>query len=228
MTGERKGRDRSCPQRPAAVESPQPRSAFEDDERTLRRVVAGAKAGDRDAMRELYVRLAPGVRAYVSRIVADRDDADDVTQQIFAKLLTELWRYQPREAPFRAWVLRVARNVAIDHIRRSRAVPCEHVHASHARTDDIGPDRRASLREALSSLTEGQRDVLVLRHLVGLTPEEIAARLGRTVRSVHCLHHRGRAAACVALHELGSAPATVQRLLPAAWDEQPPLEAMSA
>jgi RNA polymerase sigma-70 factor (ECF subfamily) len=179
-------------------------------------------------MRELYVLYAPGVHAYVSRIVLDRDDADDVTQQIFAKLLTELWRYQPREAPFRAWVLRVARNVAIDHLRRARAVPCEEVRSRHDRFDDIGHERRASLREALSSLTTGQRDVLVLRHLVGLTPEEIATRLGRSVRSVHCLHHRGRAAARTALYELGSAPATVERLLPPAWDGDSELEAMPA
>jgi len=57
--------------------------------------------------------------------------------------------------------------------------------------------------------------VLVLRHVVGLTPEEIATRLGRSLRAVHCLHQRGRAAACTALDELGSAPATVGRTVPA-------------
>jgi DNA-directed RNA polymerase specialized sigma24 family protein len=56
--------------------------------------------------------------------------------------------------------------------------------------------------------------VLVLRHVVGLTPEEIAACLGRSLRSVYCLHHRGRAAACSALDELGFAPATVDRAVP--------------
>jgi RNA polymerase sigma-70 factor, ECF subfamily len=207
------------------------------DERFVRGLVARAKAGDGDAMRELYVRLAPGVHAYVLRIVVNRDDADDVTQQVFAKLLTELGRYEPREAPFRAWVLRVARNVAIDHLRGARAVPCEEVRSRNARTDEVARERTASLREALASLTAGQRDVLVLRHLVGLTPEEIAARLGRSVRSVHCLHHRGRAAACDALGALGSAPATLQRrpatvkrLLPAVWDQgaELELEAMSA
>jgi RNA polymerase sigma-70 factor (ECF subfamily) len=204
-------------------------SAEQDSaERVIRRLVARAKAGDDDAMRELYVRLAPGVHAYVARIVVDRDDADDVTQQVFAKLLTELWRYQPREAPFRAWLLRIARNVAIDHLRRVHAVPSEAVSATADRVDESGPERRASLREALSALTPGQRDVLVLRHLVGLTPEEIAVRLGRSVRAVHCLHHRGRAAACIALHELGSAPATGRPLLPPAWERPRELEAMSA
>jgi RNA polymerase sigma-70 factor (ECF subfamily) len=211
-----------------AASQPRQDSTEESAERIVRRLVAQAKAGDNDAMRELYVRLAPGVQAYVMRIVVDRDDAEDVTQQIFAKLLTELWRYQPREAPFRAWVLRVARNVAIDHLRRAHAVPSETVLARAGLVDESGPERRASLREALSTLTPGQRDVLVLRHLVGLTPEEIAVRLGRTVRAVHCLHHRGRAAACVALHDLGSAPATARSLLPRAWDRSDELEAVSA
>ena len=179
------------------------------DERAVRRLVGDAKEGDRDAMRRLYLRFAPHVHAYVQRIVSNRDDADDVTQQIFAKLLTELWRYEPSEAPFGAWMLRVSRNVAIDHMRRIRAVPLDAVSDGVEHADDASLECRASLREALGSLTAGQRDVLVLRHVVGLSPEEIAACLGRSLRSVHCLHHRGRAAACSALDELGFAPFTL-------------------
>jgi RNA polymerase sigma-70 factor, ECF subfamily len=179
------------------------------DERIVRRLVCDAKAGDRDAMRQLYIRFAPHVHAHVARVVANRDDADDVTQQTFAKLLTELRRYEPGQAPFRAWVLRVSHNVAIDHLRRSRAVPLDAVPDDVERVDDARLECRASVREALASLTAGQRDVLVLRHVVGLTPEEIASCLGRSLRSVHCLDHRGRAAACTALGELGFAPFTV-------------------
>jgi RNA polymerase sigma-70 factor, ECF subfamily len=185
------------------------------EELAVRRLVQRAKAGDHDAMRQLYVRFAPHVHDYVKRIVVNPDDADDLTQQIFAKLLTELWRYEPGEAPFRAWILRVAHNAAIDHVRRTRAFPCEEIRTIHEHVDEPPLERRASLREALASLTAGQRDVLVLRHVGGFTPEEIATRLGRSVRSVHCLHQRGRAAACRALDELGSAPATVGRRAPA-------------
>jgi RNA polymerase sigma-70 factor, ECF subfamily len=185
------------------------------EELAVRRLVQRAKAGDHDAMRQLYVRFAPHVHDYVKRIVVNPDDADDLTQQIFAKLLTQLSRYEPGEAPFRAWILRVSHNAAIDHVRRTRAFPCEEIRTIHEHADEPPLERRASLREALASLTAGQRDVLVLRHVVGFTPEEIATRLGRSVRSVHCLHQRGRAAACTALDELGSAPATVGRPVPA-------------
>jgi RNA polymerase sigma-70 factor, ECF subfamily len=185
------------------------------EEIAVRRLVQRAKAGDHDAMRQLYLRFAPHVHDYVKRIVVNPDDADDLTQQIFAELLTELWRYEPGEAPFRAWILRVSHNAAIDHVRRTRAVPCEEIWTQDEHADEPPLERRASLREALASLTAGQRDVLVLRHVVGLTPEEIATRLGRSLRAVHCLHQRGRAAACTALDELGSAPATVGRTVPA-------------
>jgi len=107
------------------------------------------------------------------------------------------------------------RRRAARHGRRARAFPCEEIRTIHGHADEPPLERRASLREALASLTAGQRDVLVLRHVVGFTPEEIATRLGRSLRSVHCLHHRGRAAACTALDELGSAPATVGRPGPA-------------
>lgn len=168
-------------------------------------------------MHALYLYFAPTVRAYVARIVPTDHDADDVTQHTFAKLMTELARYEPGAAPFRAWMLRVARNVAIDHCRQTRAIPCDEVHDVGARVDDIAVERRVSLRQALSSLTAGQRDVLVLRHVVGLTPEEIADRLGRSLRSVYCLHNRGRAAACTALSELESAPATASPRVAARW-----------
>jgi RNA polymerase sigma-70 factor (ECF subfamily) len=175
----------------------------------VKRLVGAAQAGDRDAMRALYVRFSGGVHVYVGRIVPQRD-AEDVTQQVFAKLLTELDRYRPGEAPFAAWVLRVARNLAIDHVRRSRLVPCEEVRGADDVADEAARDCADSLREALAGLTADQRNVLLLRHLVGLSPTEIAEHLGRTVRSVHCLHHRGRSAARTALHDLGAGPATVR------------------
>jgi RNA polymerase sigma-70 factor (ECF subfamily) len=194
------------------------------DEQDVRRLVRAAQRGDRDAMQALYVRYAPGVQVYVARIVP-RQDAEDVTQEVFAKLLTELPRYRPGDAPFSAWILRVARNLAIDHLRRNRLVPCDEVRSRDTLADDSGHERAASLRLVLGNLTRGQRHVLVLSHLVGLTPLEIAEHLGLSVRSVHCLQHRGRCAARVALDDLGAAPATTRPLTRRAWPAVAQLEA---
>jgi RNA polymerase sigma-70 factor (ECF subfamily) len=186
--------------------------------------VRAAQRGDGDAMRGLYVRYATDVRMYVSRIVP-RQDAEDVAQEVFAKLLTELSRYRPGDAPFSAWVLRVARNQAIDHLRRNRLVPCDDVRAEGPPADESARDRAASLWAVLATLTPGQRTVLVLSHLVGLTPVEIASRMGLSVRSVHCLQHRGRCAARIALGDLGAAPATARAPAPSPWPAVAPLEA---
>jgi RNA polymerase sigma-70 factor (ECF subfamily) len=194
----------------------------------VRRIVLAARAGDADAMRDLYERHSARVHSYVLKILGDEHDADDVTQQVFAKLLTELDRYRPGEARFMAWILRVAHNAAIDHLRRTRAVPCEHPYEPDACHDVTAENARRSLRAALASLPPAQRDVLLLTHVVGLSPAEIAARLGRSVRSVHGLHYRGRAAAQLALHELGSAPATVTTLTPRRWRSRAPIHAFSA
>jgi RNA polymerase sigma-70 factor (ECF subfamily) len=180
------------------------------EEGRTRRVVGAARAGDREAMGELYALHAPAVHAHVLRVVRDVDDADDVTQQVFAKLLTGLDRYRPGEAPFIVWVLRVARNAAIDHVRRSHHVTADDVDAVGARDDRGADELRASLRAALALVPQGQRDVLLLTHLVGLAPHEIAAMLGCTVRAVHGLHYRGRIAVRVTLTDLGSAPAVVR------------------
>ena len=172
--------------------------------------MADAQRGDRAAMQALYVRYRPAVLGDVQPIVREQHDAEDVCQQVFAKLLTELWRYEPGGSTFLGWLLRVARNTAIDHRRRRRwSIPVAVVRDPEALgADDVAVACRASLREALGTLPAGQRDVLLLRHLLGLTPPEIARRTGRSVGAVNGLHHRGRAAARVALHDLGAGPAT--------------------
>jgi RNA polymerase sigma-70 factor, ECF subfamily len=162
-------------------------------ERLVAAAVARAKDGDADALRYLYLRYADNVYGYVCSIVRDEYEAEDVTQHIFAKLMTSLARYEPRVVPFSAWILRVAHNAAIDHVRTRRPVPVEEVRPSDAADDgDGGRERFADLRLALAALPAEQRDVIVLRFLVGLSPGEIAERMGRSEDAVHGLQHRGR------------------------------------
>jgi RNA polymerase sigma-70 factor (ECF subfamily) len=186
----------------------------EDANRAVAAAVTRAKQGDREALRYLYVHYADHVYGYVASIVRDDHDAEDVTQHLFAKLMTALPKYEPRSVPFSAWILRVARNVAVDHMRQRRAIPCDEVRALETRPDDEDSARMRSLglRDALATLSEEQRQVVVMRHLVGLTPSEIADRLGRTEPSIHGLHHRGRGALQTALTEMECAPTTPSRI----------------
>jgi RNA polymerase sigma-70 factor (ECF subfamily) len=170
--------------------------------------VARAKEGDMSALHFLYVRFADDVCAYVRSIVRDPHAAEDVTQVVFAKLMKAILKYERRDVPFAAWIIRVARNVALDHIRASRQIPLAEVRTSDEGSEQVGFERALCLREALERLPADQREVLVLRHVAGLSPGEIADRLGKTEASIHGLHHRGRGALRAALRELDAAPVT--------------------
>jgi RNA polymerase sigma-70 factor (ECF subfamily) len=169
--------------------------------------VTNAKQGDDDAMRFLYLRYADNVYGYVCSIVRDEHEAEDVTQQIFAKLMTALQRYEPRSVPFSAWILRIAHNAAIDHMRARRAVPCEEVRSPELEDGDVSRERARDLQAALSKLPPEQRDVIVMRFVLGLSPKEIAERIGRSEDAVHGLQHRGRTTLRRELTALQSAPA---------------------
>ncbi len=175
-------------------------------EQLVGRAVDAAKAGDEDAIRFLYLRYADNVYGYVCSIVRDEHEAEDVTQLIFAKLLTSLAKYEPRLVPFSAWILRVAHNAAIDHVRGRRAVPFADVRCSETADHDLSWERGHDLRAALQTLPGEQRDVIVMRFILGLSPSEIAERIGRSQDAVHGLQHRGRRALRAELTRTHAAP----------------------
>jgi RNA polymerase sigma-70 factor, ECF subfamily len=177
--------------------------------RLVSRAVKRAQEGDREALGFLYARYADNVCGYVRSIVHDQHEAEDITQQVFAKLIHVIGKYEERDVPFFAWILRVSRNVAIDHIRRQRAIPVEEVRAiDEPSRDRADSEHMRDLREALESLPRDQREVVVLRHFAGLSPTEIAERTGRSEGSVHGLHHRGRRALTADLTSRGAMPST--------------------
>jgi RNA polymerase sigma-70 factor (ECF subfamily) len=158
----------------------------------LSAAVVRAREGDADAQRLLYLRYANGVYTFVCSIVRDEHAAEDITQTIFARLPARLQRYEPRAIPFGAWLVSVARNASIDYMRAQRAVPCEQVRDPETADLDVSRDRLQALRAALAVLPKDQREVLTLRFVVGLSPVEVAERLGRTELSINALQHRGR------------------------------------
>jgi RNA polymerase sigma-70 factor, ECF subfamily len=173
-----------------------------------RHAIAAAMRGEWDGIHYLYVRYADDVLGYVQSMVRDHHEAEDITQNVFAKLATAIERYEECAVPFAGWLMRVARNAALDHLRARRQIPVEEVRVSDPGDEGLEFEQRQCLKEALATLPEEQRKVLVLRHVLGLSPPEIAARLGKTESSVHGLHHRGRATLKAALIELEATPAS--------------------
>ena len=178
-----------------------------EDVRMVRMAVARGKEGDREAIRFLYVRYSHNIYGYVRSIVHDEHEAEDITQHVFAKLMTVLVKYDERGVPFFGWLLRLAHNAAIDHLRSRRATPAEEVFGA-----DAARRRRRHRPLAPACTTRSPRcptssaASCVLRHVVGLTPGEIASRLGRSESSIHGLHHRGRRALQAELASRDSAP----------------------
>jgi RNA polymerase sigma-70 factor (ECF subfamily) len=161
-------------------------------DREITNAIARAQAGDADAIRVLYLRYKDNVYGYVLSFVRDPHEAEDITQHVFLKLMSAIDKYQARDVPFTSWLLRVARNVALDHVRRRRTLVCDEVYDATHESDESGDDLRRSLEQALQTLPQEQRKVIMLRHIVGLAPGEIADRMGRTESSIHGLHHRAR------------------------------------
>lgn len=168
---------------------------FDADERPgeLSLAIARAGTGDENAIRYLYLRFSGNVYGYTRSIVADGHAAEDITQQVFARLITAISAYQPRAVPFSAWLLRIAHNMAIDHIREQRATPSEMDWLGSAEGTACG-ELSLEVRSALSALPDAQREVVVLRHVLGWSPAEIAKTIGKSEGAVHGLNHRGRRA----------------------------------
>jgi RNA polymerase sigma-70 factor, ECF subfamily len=169
---------------------------------------------DRVEVEAIYRRHSAAIYGYIRSIVLDPHEAEDLMQQVFIKLMTA----QPAVVgpDFAPWLLRVARNTAIDSLRRRRRTVLRDPHAWTPAGEAPDEEARRSLEDALRALSRGQRDVLLLRDIVGLTPREAARRLGKSDGAVHMLHHRARRSVCGTLMGWGSGPCTrkVGRLEP--------------
>jgi RNA polymerase sigma-70 factor (ECF subfamily) len=174
------------------------------------RAVARAKQGDHAAMRFLYLRYSGNVYGYARSIVRNDHDAEDVVQQVFTRMMTAIRSYEQRSVPFSAWVLRITHNMAIDFVRRRTPIVDEPERPVAEERPQFEPHHlRGVLHDALTDLPDVQREIIVLRHLGGYSPGEIAERLGRSENSVHGLHHRGRRTLQRALTQAGATPCTI-------------------
>src|SRR6201991_3056386 len=127
-----------------------------------------ARDGEDDALRLIYLLYADNVFGYVLAIVRDEHDAEDITSEVFSRLPRALTRYRSGATPFAAWLLRVARNAALDHLRAQRSVPLAEVHATGEAAEELASERLEGLRAALASLPEDQRQVMLMRLIAGL------------------------------------------------------------
>jgi RNA polymerase sigma-70 factor (ECF subfamily) len=165
-------------------------------------LVVAALEGDRDAIEALLRWVRPLVvrycRARVGRQQHTFTSADDVAQEVCLAVLTALPTYRDRGKPFLAFVYGIAAHKVADSRRsaaRNRSDPTDEVPDAPALTD--GPEQRAiqaelgeKMARLLTILPEKQREIVVLRVVVGLSAEETAATVGSTAGAVRVAQHR--------------------------------------
>jgi len=140
---------------------------------------------------DLYELHFERVYAYVARRVGDRDQAEDLTSEVFHRALANLPQFEWRGVPFAAWLLKIASNAIADRFKRSAQ---ERQFYSlddprEARSDDI--EHRAWLFRLVDRLPADQRRVIVARFAEQKSIREIASELGRTEGAVKQLQFRG-------------------------------------
>ena len=163
-------------------------SRQEADERLL------VEAAQRDPGRfgDLYEMHFERVYAFVTRRVADRSAAEDLTSEVFHKALANLSRYQWRGVPFSAWLYRIAANCVADRFKQdAREIPSSDDLPEGSTIPDIEEiDRRARLFQFVEKLPTDQRKVIIQRFVEQRSIREIAEQLKRSEGAVKQLQFR--------------------------------------
>ena len=184
-------------------------------ERTQDRLlVAGLQAGDQAAVRELAVRYGPRIQQLAMRHMKNREDAEEVTQDVLVKVHRKIHAFRG-DAALSSWIYRITFNTAMSRLRQNRAARAaaqerDRVEALLETGEQVRtlaepadwswmPDEhvmRAQLREALAAavaeLPEIYRAPVVLRDIEGLTTEEASSRLKVKDQTLKSRLHRGR------------------------------------
>ncbi|MGB0435724.1 MAG: sigma-70 family RNA polymerase sigma factor [Mycobacterium sp.] len=168
-------------------------------------VVADAVNGDRGALREVLETIRPIIVRYCRARVGATErsglSADDVAQEVCLAAITALPRYKDQGRPFLAFVYGIAAHKVADAHRanaRNKSDPMDVVperssHESGPEQLAIDSEQSARMKELLQILPEKQREILVLRVVVGMSAEETAEAVGSTAGAVRVAQHRALA-----------------------------------
>ena len=166
----------------------------------LRRLVERGQQGDREALEELYLLHFDRIYSYLHMSVGNRHDAEDLTTQVFLRMLESIRTFRWRSAPFSAWLFRIAHNLAMDHFPASRRwqpekevpepEPPQESAAEEEALDAIG---RQSTLELIDQLSHEQQQVLTLKFVFNFSNAEAATILDKTEGAIKSLQHRALA-----------------------------------
>lgn len=163
-------------------------------------LVERAQQCDSEAFGKLYECYADRIYGYILLKIGNATEAEDLTEQVFLRALENINSFSWRGIPFVAWLFRIARNQAIDHLRAKRAT-CSLDSALTLSCPEPGPEMtlelnvsRKELAWAISQLTEAQQQVIALKFAGGLKNAEVAQVMNKSEGAVKALQHSAIAA----------------------------------
>ena len=172
-----------------------------------RKAIRACQSGDMDAFEILYAKYHRGLYAYLLSMLRSPHVAEDLTQDIFIKLFRQIGSYR-FQSPFAHWLFRLARNLAIDHLRREKVrfatsldidndegLPLRERLAGKSVTPaaaSLASEKSKVVRQAVEELPEAFRTVVVLREWDELPYEDIGRRLGLSTGTVKSRLFRAR------------------------------------
>jgi len=182
--------------------------------------VSRAIAGDGSAFDEIYRVLSGPVYSYLATQVRRREDAEDLTGQVFLEAMRGVRGFKGDASAFRGWLFRIAHNRAVDLARRLARRPETALDEAESVPDLLATEDRAltsvayaRVWQAVQKLPEQQKRVIVLRLAAGLSSREIAEALGKRLGTVKALQHRALVTLAKTLKDLeeatGEPPATL-------------------
>ena len=155
-----------------------------------------AQQYDADALGQLYDRYAPKIYSYVLYHVGDQSLAEDLTANVFSKMLDAVKSSKGWQSSFSGWLYRIAHNAVVDNFRRSKnqdTLPLNERLVS-AREDPVSAVERSlaseSVRDAMMHLTDDQQLVVELKFFGGLSNLEVAQMMGKTEGAIKSLQYR--------------------------------------
>ncbi len=172
------------------------------DDAPLLRLIGAVARGDEAALKSLYERTAPKLLGVILRIQRDRSAAEDILQDVYLRVWQNAGSYSPEAGRPLTWLCAIARNRAIDVVRRRAEVQgpvgedgedwVERLADPHDSEGAILG--RGALLACLGRLEAAQRDCIVLAYCEGHSREELALRYDRPVNTIKTWLHRGLAA----------------------------------
>jgi RNA polymerase sigma-70 factor, ECF subfamily len=156
-----------------------------------------AQLGDAETISGLYERFQLSVFRYLYYRTGDHQTAEDLTSEVFERMLRFISGFRPPSASFQGWLFQIARNLCNDHFRRTISQPVVPLEENMALgTDRYSPSAERvltsqGLRQALDQLNEEQRDVIILRFIACLPVADVASSLNKSEDAVKGLQRRG-------------------------------------